>query len=53
MLMNIGPTKDGIITPIYQERLLSLGKWLSVNGDAIYSSRPWSFQNDTINPDVW
>ena len=25
LLMNIGPTKDGIITPIYEERLRGMG----------------------------
>lgn len=48
----MGPTKDGIITPIFQERLLSLGDWLQVNGEAIYGSKPWSVQNDT-SPGVW
>ena len=31
----------------------SLGSWLSVNGEAIYGSKPWTYQNDTVNPDVW
>lgn len=53
ILINVGPTKDGIITPIYEERLLDLGEWLSVNGEAIYSSKPWSTQNDTANGNVW
>ena len=26
LLMNVGPTKDGIITPIYEERLRGMGK---------------------------
>jgi len=24
-----------------------------VNGEAIYESKPWKFQNDTTNPNVW
>ncbi|GAB5574684.1 tissue alpha-L-fucosidase [Prionailurus iriomotensis] len=43
-LLNIGPTKDGLIVPIFQERLLAVGKWLSINGEAIYSSKPWRKQ---------
>lgn len=30
-----------------------MGKWLSVNGQAIYGSKPWIYQNDTKTPDVW
>lgn len=30
-----------------------MGKWLSVNGQAIYESQPWIYQNDTVTPNVW
>ncbi|CAH0548170.1 unnamed protein product [Brassicogethes aeneus] len=53
LLMNIGPTKDGIIAPIFQDRLRDLGKWLKINGEAIYKSTPWTHQNDTLTPGVW
>ena len=53
MLINVGPTKDGIIGPIYEERLRQMGHWLDVNGDAIYGTKPWLYQNDTTNPNVW
>ena len=51
--MNIGISKEGMISPIYEERLRGIGKWLEVNGEAIYGSKPWSHQNDTITPGVW
>ncbi|KAK3102504.1 hypothetical protein FSP39_011859 [Pinctada imbricata] len=53
MLMNVGPTKDGKIAPIFEERLRQLGQWLGVNGEAIYSSKPWAYQNDTVTKGVW
>ncbi|XP_055350488.1 alpha-L-fucosidase-like [Paramacrobiotus metropolitanus] len=53
LLVNVGPTGDGTIPPIFQERLLQLGSWMQVNGEAIYNTKPWSHQNDTLNPNVW
>ena len=41
LLLNIGPTADGRIPVIMQQRLADIGNWLKVNGEAIYSSRKW------------
>jgi alpha-L-fucosidase len=53
VLINVGPTSYGKIAPVFEERLRQMGSWLKVNGEAIYSSVPWKYQNDTINKDVW
>ena len=53
MLLNVGPTSDGRITPIFEERLRQMGAWLDVNGEAIYGSRPWTYQNDSLTPNIW
>ncbi|CAM4903004.1 unnamed protein product [Rotaria socialis] len=53
VLINVGPTSYGKIAPIFEERLRQMGSWLKVNGEAIYSSIPWKYQNDTINKNVW
>ena len=41
LLLGIGPTADGRIPVIMEQRLLDVGRWLLVNGEAIYSTRPW------------
>ena len=51
--MNSGPNIGGIIEQIFEERLRGMGQWLTINGEAIYGSSPWSCQNDTITSGVW
>ena len=41
MTLNVGPAADGKIPLLQQERLLDLGKWLDINGEAIYGTRPY------------
>jgi alpha-L-fucosidase len=39
LLLDIGPAGDGTIPPIMEQRLLEIGDWLAVNGEAIYGTR--------------
>jgi alpha-L-fucosidase len=39
LLLNVGPAADGRIPVIMQQRLVDIGAWLEVNGDAIYKTR--------------
>ena len=42
LLLDIGPEADGTIPGVQFERLLALGKWMDINKEAIYGTRPWT-----------
>jgi alpha-L-fucosidase len=42
LLLNVGPTADGRIPVIMQQRLRDIGTWLRINGEAIFGTRPWT-----------
>lgn len=43
-LLNVGPTGEGRIPPASVERLAAIGKWMKVNGEAIYATTASPFR---------
>lgn len=46
LLLNIGPKADGTIPKQDEDILRDVGKWLKINGEAIYGSHLWRFAEE-------
>jgi len=50
-LLNVGPTSEGVIPQASQDNLRTVGRWLKVNGEAIYGAGPTPFGGELGKPD--
>jgi len=41
LLLNVGPMPDGTIPEVQKKVLEGIGKWLKINGEGVYGTRPW------------
>lgn len=50
LLLDIGPSADGRIPEIMQDRLKQVGSWLAYYGEAIYETRMFRVQSEVVFP---
>jgi alpha-L-fucosidase len=46
MLLNVPPKADGTLDAETEQILAAIGRWLDVNGEAIYGTRPWDIYGE-------
>jgi len=49
LLLNVGPTAEGIIRPQNLSRMAEIGKWLTLNGEAVYGTKPWKVYGENAD----
>jgi len=46
LLLNVPPRADGTLDQETEDILAGIGRWMAVNGDAIYGTRPWELSGE-------
>lgn len=52
VLINVGPDSYGAIPKIQQAPLRELGNWMTLNGEAVYNTRPWRRFNNRLGREL-
>jgi len=53
MLLNVGPTPEGIIKTENLSRLAEIGNWLKTNSEAIYGTKPWKVYGENADASAY
>jgi len=49
-LLNVGPMPDGVVPPPSQDSLRTVGRWLKLNGEAVYGAGPTPWGEELGEP---
>lgn len=49
-LLNVGPMSNGVIPQIAQDNLRTVGRWLKINGEAVYGAGPSPWGDEMGEP---
>lgn len=49
LLLDLGPKGDGTFPPQAIERLAAVGKWMKINKDAVYGTKPWDVACEQVS----
>lgn len=50
LMLAYGPQADGTVPDAYYERLMGMGQWLKINGEAVYATRPYQVYGEGPSP---
>lgn len=53
LLLNCGPTGDGVFRASDIKHLNDIGEWMAVNGEAIYGTKAWTIYGEDAAPEAY
>jgi len=53
LLLNVGPTPEGIIKTENLSRMAEIGNWLKTNSEAVYGTKPWKVYGENADASAY